>query len=90
MSVNATERLGAWVGRKESRFDVVTAWPAAALAATLDRRDPDPKPGDTIPPGWHWLYFLEAAPASDLGPDGHPKWTANSAGNYTMAGTAYF
>lgn len=73
MSIIATERLGAWVGRKESRSDVVTAWPAAALAATLDRRDPEPKPGDTIPPGWHWLYFLEATPASELGPDGHPK-----------------
>jgi 3-methylfumaryl-CoA hydratase len=72
-NVISTERLGAWVGRTDSRSDVVTGWPAAALAATLDRRDPEPKPGDTIPPGWHWLYFLEAAPASELGPDGHPK-----------------
>ena len=69
----ATERLEAWIGRTESRSDVVTAWPAAALAATLDRHDPEPKPGEALPPGWHWLYFLEAAPASELGPDGHPK-----------------
>ena len=72
-STPATERLEAWIGRTESRTDVVTAWPAVALAATLDRRDPEPKPADALPPGWHWLYFLEAAPASDLGPDGHPK-----------------
>jgi len=69
----ATEPLHAWVGRTESRADIVTAWPAIALAATLDRRDPAPGPGDALPPGWHWLYFLEAAPASELGPDGHAK-----------------
>ena len=69
----ATEGLETWIGRTESRADVVTAWPAVALAATLDRRDPAPGPGDALPPGWHWLYFLEAAPASELGPDGHPK-----------------
>jgi len=73
MSSIAMERLGAWVGRTVSHSDVVTAWPAVALAATLDRHDPEPKPGDALPPGWHWLYFLEAKPASELGPDGHPK-----------------
>jgi 3-methylfumaryl-CoA hydratase len=73
MSDIATEPLHAWIGRTEFRSDVVTAWPAVALAATLDRRDPEPQPGDAIPPGWHWLYFLEAKPASELGPDGHPK-----------------
>jgi 3-methylfumaryl-CoA hydratase len=72
-STPGTDRLEAWIGRTESRTDVVTAWPAVALAATLDRRDPEPKPADALPPGWHWLYFLEAAPASELGPDGHPK-----------------
>jgi 3-methylfumaryl-CoA hydratase len=73
MNTPATEGLEAWIGRTESRADAVTAWPAIALAATLDRRDPAPRPGDALPPGWHWLYFLEAAPASELGPDGHPK-----------------
>lgn len=62
-----------WVGTTESASDVATAWPAAALAATLDRSDPAPVPGDALPPGWHWLYFLEAPSASGLGPDGHPK-----------------
>jgi 3-methylfumaryl-CoA hydratase len=67
------EKLRAWIGRKESREDVVSAWPVLALAATFDRTDPPPRPGDAIPPGWHWLYFLEAKPASELGHDGHPK-----------------
>lgn len=69
----AQGRLRDWIGRKESRVDRVTAWPVIGLAATLDRDDPEPKPGDAIPPGWHWLYFLEARPASELGQDGHSK-----------------
>ena len=73
MSAGDVERLRAWIGRKASREDVVTAWPVIGLTATLDRNDPEPKPGDTIPPGWHWLYFLEAEPATGLGPDGHPR-----------------
>jgi 3-methylfumaryl-CoA hydratase len=67
------DRLKDWIGRKESASDVATAWPVAAMAATFDRRDPEPRHGDAIAPGWHWLYFLEAKPASELAADGHPK-----------------
>ncbi len=66
-------RLQEWIGKKESHTDVAAAWPVIALAATLDRDDPDPADGDDIPLCWHWLYFLEAKPASALGTDGHPK-----------------
>ncbi|HUF81977.1 MAG TPA: MaoC family dehydratase N-terminal domain-containing protein [Burkholderiales bacterium] len=65
--------LRAWIGRKQSREDVVSAWPVSALAATFDRHDPEPRPGDAIPSGWNWLYFLETIPASELGPEGHPR-----------------
>jgi 3-methylfumaryl-CoA hydratase len=44
-----------------------------ALIATFDEQDPDPKPGDPLPPLWHWLYFLETAPLSKVGPDGHAE-----------------
>jgi 3-methylfumaryl-CoA hydratase len=27
--------------------------------------------GATLPPLWHWLHFLDAAPAAELGVDGH-------------------
>jgi 3-methylfumaryl-CoA hydratase len=67
------EHLRGWVGKTKSRTDTITAWPVAALAATLDRNDAAPQPGDELPPAWHWLYFLEAKPASALGPDGHPQ-----------------
>jgi 3-methylfumaryl-CoA hydratase len=73
MSITGAAQLRACIGRTQSRRDQATAWPVAGLTATLDRSDPEPQHGDTIPPGWHWLYFLEAARASDLGPEGHPK-----------------
>jgi 3-methylfumaryl-CoA hydratase len=62
---------GGWIGRTERAGDEIAAWPLVAYAATLDRDDPAPLPGDPLPPGAHWLYFLPAARQSRLGPDGH-------------------
>ena len=62
-----------WLGRSEQRDDVVTAAPLNACAATLDRDDPDARPGTEVPPLAHWLFFLPAARQSLLGPDGHPQ-----------------
>ena len=76
METNMTddfERLRDWVGRKETRKDMVTPWPITALAATLDERELSVEQGSPVPHGWHWLFFLEAKPASELGVDGHPK-----------------
>jgi 3-methylfumaryl-CoA hydratase len=70
---DSLDHLRQWVGRKESHHDIATAWPIAAMTATLDRRDPPPREGDAIPEGWHWSYFLETSPASDLAHDGHTK-----------------
>ena len=67
------DHLRGWVGKKETNEDIATAFPVAALAATLDRKDPPPKTGDAIPLSGHWLYFLETAPNAELGHDGHPK-----------------
>jgi 3-methylfumaryl-CoA hydratase len=66
------ERLRGWIGRREQHSDVISAAPAMLMAATLDRDDPVPQPGDVLAPPWHWLYFLPAAPMSRVGPDGHP------------------
>jgi 3-methylfumaryl-CoA hydratase len=70
---DSLQHLRQWVGRKEALNDLATAWPAAAMSATLDRHDAPLNDGDAIPEGWHWLYFLETAPASELAHDGHPK-----------------
>jgi 3-methylfumaryl-CoA hydratase len=68
-----TEDLQRWVGRTETRSDVVDARPVTLLSATLDRDDPAPRRGDPLPPLWHWLYFLPAYRESEVGPDGHAK-----------------
>src|SRR6476659_2070234 len=46
------ESLRGWIGRTESRDDVVWPGPVAALSATLDRNDPRPKAGDLLPLLW--------------------------------------
>jgi 3-methylfumaryl-CoA hydratase len=45
----------------------------AALAATLDRDDPPPLPGQALEPCWHWLYFLPVHQQATIAADGHPK-----------------
>ncbi len=76
MSSPGTDAFGQyrqWVGRQREERDVIGAWPIRAMNATLDIRAPDPVPGDEVPPAWHWLYFLEARPASEIAEDGHPQ-----------------
>jgi len=51
----------------------VAPFAVRALAATFDADDPEPKNGDPLPPLWHWLYFLDAAPQSKIGADGHAE-----------------
>jgi len=65
------EELSAWIGRRETREDVIAPGPVERLAATLDWDAPPPGPGEALPPAWHWLYFLDAHRQSRLGPDGH-------------------
>jgi 3-methylfumaryl-CoA hydratase len=65
--------LKPWIGRQEIRRDTVTPTPVSGLAATLDRDDGEVELGDTLPPLWHWLYFLPHPMASNTGHDGHPK-----------------
>jgi 3-methylfumaryl-CoA hydratase len=72
MTVNI-DHLREWLGRTESRADVITPTPVAALSATLDREDPSPQAGDALPPLWHWLYFLPICRQSEVGDDGHPR-----------------
>ena len=67
------EVLKQWVGRRRELEDFAAPWPVAALSATLDEDDPAPRMGDPVPPLWHWLYFLEIARQSGIGPDGHAE-----------------
>ncbi|CAB3661850.1 Mesaconyl-C(4)-CoA hydratase [Paraburkholderia sediminicola] len=65
----APENLDNWLDKEVVIEDDITAFPLTAMAATLDREES----GDTVPPLWHWLYFLHVTPLSDAGLDGHPK-----------------
>ncbi len=67
------DHLRDWIGRQETRRDVLAATPVAALSATLDRDDPPPAPGTALPPLWHWLYFTPLTRHSELGADGHAR-----------------
>ncbi len=67
------DHLRQWIGRTEETADQATAPPLACLAATLDRDDPEPRPGDAVPPGGHWLYFLPRTRQSDLDDNGHAR-----------------
>lgn len=49
----------------------LSAHQANAMAATLDAEQRY-RAGDTLPAGWHWLYFTPTAPTASLGSDGHP------------------
>lgn len=61
-----------WVGREEMHEDLIHAPVVQAMAATLDM-EAAPQPGESLPPGWQWLFFNPAARRSGLGVDGHPK-----------------
>lgn len=61
-----------WVGRQIEQHDSLRTQPAAFMQAMLDR-ETSVAEGQPVPPLWHWLYFLEAKRASELGRDAHPR-----------------
>ena len=65
--------LRTWVGKSEIATDILHGGQLASLAATLDRDELSPQPGDLVPPAGHWVYFTPRPKASEIGPDGHAK-----------------
>ena len=63
----------AYVGRTETRSDIVSPVVIRGLAATLDIAEADVAPGGRLPPLWHWMLFQDWVPGAGLGTDGHPK-----------------
>lgn len=62
-----------WIGRATELSCWLDPWRAQALHATLDSTDAVPQEGSALPPGWQWIYFLDAVRSAELGPDGHPQ-----------------
>ncbi|WEX08076.1 MaoC family dehydratase N-terminal domain-containing protein [Chelativorans sp. AA-79] len=62
-----------WIGKSETRRDVLTVDTVARFLAMLDRDDLPLGEGEPAPPLSHWLAFLPREKQSELGPDGHAK-----------------
>lgn len=58
-----------WVGREEVRTELIGQDAVLRMAATLGVAPPA---DDTLPAGWHWLFFNPVVAADQLGEDGHP------------------
>ena len=67
------DQLQSWVGRSERIEDTINPTPVVALTATLDHPATPVIAGTTLPPLWHWLYFLPMHRQSEIGADGHAK-----------------
>ena len=65
------EHLRTWVGVRQSVSERIAAFPSNALAATLNRDDPEYALGMPLPPLWHWLHFLPIHKMQNAGYDGH-------------------
>ncbi len=65
------EVLDQWLGRCKETRDRIDARPANFLKETLNQDRRDFLEGDILPPGWHWMYFLETQRLDQLGEDGH-------------------
>jgi 3-methylfumaryl-CoA hydratase len=71
----SAEYLKQYVGRRQTSSDVVTPGPANLLRLTFERDEPELRGGDSLPPGWHILYFLPRFRSDQLRPDGSPAET---------------
>ena len=67
-----SKQFESWIGREEERTDRVQASVVQAMSATLDHKQALVA-GQSLPPGWHWLFFNPIAHRSELGLDGHPQ-----------------
>ena len=68
------EYLRTWIGKSHADEDLISVRHARLMAATVDYPATDKIcDGECLPPLWHWTYFLEGFPSSELGRDGHPS-----------------
>lgn len=67
------ENLARAAGRIVTATDAIAAAPVAGLLAAFGHDEPDPRPGDNLPPLWHGLFCTAKLPPSRLGPDGLAK-----------------
>ncbi|WP_409180713.1 MaoC family dehydratase N-terminal domain-containing protein [Amycolatopsis sp. VS8301801F10] len=64
--------MTSWEPHAVTTAELVDPAPVTALAALFDNGLPTPRPGDDLPPLWHWVALPRWPASSELGPDGHP------------------
>lgn len=70
---NQSVNLQDWVGRQEEVRGCVPPTVAETIHATLGRGNAIcPRPGEAMPPLWHWYAFPPAVGMEELKEDGHP------------------
>lgn len=67
-----TEALQSWIGRTRRVADEMATPLVRRMAALTDRPDVALDRGAPVPNHWLSILFDDAAPQSQLGPDGHP------------------
>lgn len=73
MSAVALDQLRECIGRTDTRSDVISIAPVAALSACLGYERTRARAGDPLPTGWHWLFFQDVIPTANLAVDGHAQ-----------------
>ncbi|HWG02044.1 MAG TPA: MaoC family dehydratase N-terminal domain-containing protein [Trebonia sp.] len=66
------EALDAWRPGTLTMTRRVDPWMAEAFADLIGSPPPGVKPGDPLPPLWHWFTLLEHPATAGIGADGHP------------------
>ncbi len=64
--------LRTWIGRISEDDDLLHPRHAHLMAATIGQSPLPLQTGAQLPPLWHWLYFLQGLPPTELGADSHP------------------
>ena len=67
------KKLQDWLGRSETNYDTITISPYLLFNAALNSDEQQPRAGEPLRPGSHWLYFLPTTRQSELGPNGNSK-----------------
>jgi 3-methylfumaryl-CoA hydratase len=72
MSFIDIDYLRQWIGKEQSSWDSLSVRHVRLLAATLGLAQDKFDVGTPLPPLWHWIFFLEGLPETELGRDSHP------------------
>ena len=83
-----SQDLTDWLGNSEECHDQIVAFPANALSATLNH-DTQYVDGSSLPPLWHWLYFLPIYRLDQANYDGHAAHARSCNHYYTCIHVFY-